>query len=298
MTPIRDVLLVAWFELLRSLRTWRAVALCVLYLVAATGGAWLFVELIGVLENELATQLGVPRTDTPGAMLDQLVASDTFRELLSAMVGSSDLVKGLLDIPVLAVFHLWMGLLLVPFFAASASAECISIDLRSRALRFEALRTGRFELVMGRFVGQVVLTGVASFIALGGVWAVGMFAMVGNEALDLAANLVWLTLRAWAFGLPFVGLGVACSQLTTSSAWARVLAIGLTAGSWVGYGGARWAEQTDYAVVADVALQVLPQGWIRGLWHPTEWMLSATVCAALGVSAVALGYVRFAGRDL
>lgn len=299
MGSLRDSLLIARFEVLRAVRTWRALALIVLHLVAASGGAYLFTRLIGLLENAAADQLGVPTTETPGAMLDTLLQGDQLQELLGAMVGSEHLVAQILDIPVLAIFHLWMGFLILPFFGASASAESVAIDVQSGAVRYEVLRTGRLELVLGRLLGQLALTLVASALSVGGVWAVGMWFMVGNDPLELAAWLGWLTLRAWAFAVPFVGLGVACSQLTSSPAWARVLAVAGTAGSWVAFGFARWAESAQHTLVADLALQLLPQGWMRGLWEPgLGWVPAATVCLVLGVAMAALGFARFARRDL
>lgn len=298
MTSLRDILLVSRFEVLRAIRTWRALALIMLYLVASAGGAWIFVQLLGEMENSIATAMGVPTTDTPGTMLAELMASDSYHRLVSAFTGSEAMADQLVSVPPLAMWHMWLGLLLVPFFAASASAESISIDLSSRALRYEALRTGRLELVLGRAMGQVILTGMATIVSIIAVWFVGMWFMVGNSPVGLAWALMSLSLRAWIFGLPFVGIGICCSQLTASSAWARVLAIGGTAGTWIGFGFMRWVETTWAAPVADAMLQVLPQGWMRGLWGSPDWMLSSLVCLALAGAAGSLGYLRFAGRDL
>ncbi|MEQ1500799.1 MAG: ABC transporter permease subunit [Myxococcota bacterium] len=297
---MRDILLVASFEVRRAIRTWRAVALLVLYAVASGGGAWMFTRFVWLLENTLAEQLHVAKTRVPGAMLAQLVKTDTWREVLTGMTGSPELVDALSPVPPLALFALWFGFLVVPFFAASASAECLAIDVNSRAIRYEAQRTGRLELVLGRFVGQLALTTVAAVGALVVVWIVGMTAMVGNAPLGLAGWLGWYLPRTLAFGVPFVAIGVAASALTASPAWARLLAVGATAGSWVAFGLARWAEdEGKYVVLADVALQVLPQGWLRGLWHPgAGWLASAIACVALGGVLVALGYVPFSRRDL
>lgn len=297
MTSLRDIALVARFEVLRALRTWRALALFVLYAVATCGAAYIFVQIVGLMENSLARQLGVPETRVPGAMLQELVASDSFRSMIEAMAGS-EAADEIIGIPVLAIFNLWLGFVLIPFFAASASAESIAIDAGSRALRFEVLRTGRIELVLGRYVGQLVLTGMATLVSVAGVFAVGMLAMRGNHAIPLGFWLTWLSVRTWAFGMPFVGLGLATSQITSSSAWARVLAVGLTAGTWLLYGALRAVEGTSWGWLADFAFQILPQGWMQLLWAPTGWILGALVCAALGLVATLCGYVHFARRDL
>jgi hypothetical protein len=297
---VRDVLLVARFEVLRAIRTWRALALLVLFGVASAGASYLFVKFVGLIENAVAEQMGVPKTKVPGTMLQTMVASDTWREVVEGMVGADHLVEFILQVPPLAMFHLWFGLLLAPFFAASASAECLAIDVQSRAIRYEALRTGRTELVAGRFLGQVALTGAAIVLSIAVVWGVGVGFMVLPDRIALGAWLAWFSLRAWAFSIPFVGIGVAASQITSSPAWARVIAVGGTAGTWVAYGVARWAEdQQRLPIVTDVTLQLLPQGWMRGLWEPgAGWIVSAVAVIALGGVFAATGYLRFARRDL
>ncbi|MEZ4240998.1 MAG: ABC transporter permease subunit [Myxococcota bacterium] len=295
-----DVLLVARFELHRAVRTWRALALLVLYAVASAGVAWIFVQMVGVMENNLATQLGVAQTETPGAMLAELQSSSMWRDVLGVMTGSPHLVDALVDVPPLALMNLWFGFLVVPFFAASASTESIAIDVQTRAIRFEAQRTGRVELVVGRFLGQLVLTAVAALVSVAVVFVVGATQMVVPDRLALLGWLLWFVPRTLAFGVPFVGLGLAASQVTSSPAWARVLAVGAVAGSWTAFGLARYGEQRrGFALLSDVALQVLPQGWLHGLWEPgVGWLLPAIVCCALGLAAVAAGYLRFQARDL
>jgi ABC-type transport system involved in multi-copper enzyme maturation permease subunit len=294
------VLLVAWFEIHRAIRTWRALALIALYSVASGGAAWLFVRVVGMMENSLARQLSVAPTRTPGAMLSELVRSPMWRDVLEAMTGSPHLVEALVQVPPLALFDLWFGFLIVPFFAASASAECIAIDTASRAIRYEAQRTGRLELVLGRFAGQLVLTALASLASLGVVYATGLLLMVGNEPLSLLGWLAWYAPRTLTYGVPFVAVGVAASQLTSSPAWARVMAVSAVAASWVALGLARYAEiRPGWGVLADVALQLLPQGWLRGLWEPgLGWLGSAVACCAIGAATLCAGYLRFSQRDL
>ncbi len=299
LTSIRDIYLVCRFEVLRAVRTWRAMALFVLYGISTTGAAFLFTRFVKVMENSLARQMGVAETEVPGAMLQELMQSDSFREMIVGMVGSAELLDEILGIPLLAIFNLWVGFILIPFFAAAASAESIAIDTQSRAIRYEVLRTGRLELVIGRFSGQLVLTACATFVACLGVWGVGMFMMRGNMAMPLAFWLCWLSIRAWFFSIPFVGIGMAMSQITTSPAWARVLAVGITAGSWVAFGIARGFEDSErWAIPADLALQILPQGYMNAMWEPVGWMGSAVVCSLLGAVALIIGFARFARRDL
>lgn len=305
-SSIRDTWLVAQFELVRAIRTWRAVAMGVLFIIASAGGTWIFIEIIGGLENTVAENLGVPTTETPGTMLDKLTESKEFRRMIGGMVGDKELVDSVLKVPVLAVFNLWLGLLLMPFLCATSSAESIAIDVQSRALRYEALRTGRLEIVMGRFIGQTILVGVAATLGLVVVWIIGLTAMVGNTPLALAGGLAWFTVRSWFFGVAFIGIGVCASQLTASPAWSRVIALAATAGTWILYGIASmgrnkegFLRDNELDLLWDVIIVLLPQGWMGGLWLPgIEWMAPAIACLGIGVVALLPGFVRFGRRDL
>lgn len=297
---MRDIWLVARFELFRAIRTWRAVALIMLYAVATAGAGYLFAGAVGLAERALAEQLGVAASQVPGSMMNDLMGSERMLEVLGAMVGDEDTAKRLSSVPLVAIFNLWLGFLLVPFFAASASAESIAIDMNNRALRFEALRTSRMELVLGRFLGQLILTALAGAAAVFAMFGTVMWAMVIDHPLEVLGWLGLFAIRTWCFAVPFVGFGVACSQWTTSAAWARVLAVGGTAGSWVLYGVAQWMlEENWMPVVADVMLQVLPQGWIRSMWDPGwGWLMGGGAVLGLGLMSVLLGFVRFWRRDL
>lgn len=295
-----DTWLIARFEVLRAVRTWRALALIVAYLVANLGGCWLFIQGIGQIEEQLAETLGVATTRWPGTMMEQVRQSEQMIDLVKFLMdGTETQARALLELPMLAIFQLWLGLLFIPFMAATTSSECVAIDVGNRAIRYEALRTGRAELVAGRFFGQVLLTMAATVAALAGTWVMGMTCMAAQPPLELAAGLLWLGPRAVAWSLPFIGLGLAASQLTASSAWARVLALVVAAGSYIAYGLCQIAEDAPWTWLADAAEPLLPQTWSAGFWAvDVGWLGSAAACAGLGVGYAALGYLRFTTRDL
>jgi hypothetical protein len=218
---------------------------------------------------------------------------------MKMFVGDEALVAQLVQWPTLVIFQLWQGFLLVPFLAATAASESLALDVQSRAIRFEALRTGRPELIAGRFVGQLALSVFATLVALVAVWVLGITLMIGQDPVELAVGLLVFGPRAILYALPFAGLGIACSAFTSSPAWARVLALTLTAGSSIAYGVLSWVSDPPWTWVADVVLPLLPQTWVGGLWRPDgELLTSSLVCVGLGVAAAGVGYVRFARRDL
>lgn len=294
-----DTALIARFELLRAIRSWTALAVILMYLIANVGGAYVFIRVLGQLENTMAEQLHVATTHWPGAMTDQLRKSKQLKEMFDTFVGNHATAATLIERPFLAVYQLWQGIVLIPFLAATAAAESIASDVRTRAIRFEVIRTGRAEVVAGRMLGQIGLCVVATAIALCGVWVLGLSIMAPQDPVALAWGLVDLGMRAAIFAVPFSGLGIAASQLTASPAWARVLALGGTAASWVVYWILTAMGDSAWGWVSDALLPVMPQSWLQGVWQSDmDLLVSSAACVGLGVVMAALGFARFVRRDL
>lgn len=296
---LRDVLLIARFELLRSLRSWQALSLISAYVIANAGAVWLFIRGLAELEAGVAKTLGIAVSKRPGGIMEHLRAREEYRNLLEMLISDLDAVDRMIDVPVLAVFQLSFGLVLVPFLASTNAAETIAGDLRSRAIRFELLRTGRAELLLGRFGGQLLLCLAASAIAVVAVWVLGMTLMAKQDGVLLAWSLASLGLRAVVFSLPFVAMGVAASCATTSPAWGRVLAMFLTAGSWIAYGILSVAYAAPYTWIADLLLPVLPQSSMSALWRPApSWFASSGMLVLITLGVLGLGFLRLARRDV
>lgn len=300
LTSLRDTLLVARYELLRNLRTWRAIALCALYLTATAGGAYIFTRGLLAMETAAAEVLMVPATEKPGAMTDKLIERGDIEELVGEMVSDdSDVIERLMRWPLLTWFHVWLAMLLIPFVAVTTAAECIAVDMRSRAMRYECVRTGRLEFVFGRMLGQVLLMAAASLLSVTGTWVVGMTAMVGNDPLELAASLLVVTPLVVGLTLPFIGVGVAFSQVTSSPNVARVLGLITTVGSWMVWGLAHQLEDGWAWWFWSPLQYALPHEWMWKLWQPfPEWGIAVAVLALLGMTFAAVGFPLFHRRDL
>jgi ABC-type transport system involved in multi-copper enzyme maturation permease subunit len=298
-TSLRDALLVARFQLARAVRTRSALALCTLYLLGSTGVTYVFTRILLEIENETARLLKVPVVTRPGAMLDTLRERGDLENILGALVGSPDLLDWALQQPILSIIHFWFALGVLPFLAVAVGAESVAPDARNRSLRFELVRTGRLELITGRFIGQAVLLFVATCIAPIGTWLVAMLGMVNQPPLEQASTLLVASPRLWLWSLPFLGLGVACSQLTSTVNFARSIALGATVGTWLLFATTKseWAEARPY--YGALIEPIVPQSYLMDLWGPgTAWMASGAVLGLLGFVAALSTLPIFARRNL
>lgn len=296
---LRDAGLIAWFHLRRALRTRSAVVLALANALIAGGGAWFFTRVLLELERAAARTLRVPETKRPGAMLDTLREQDQLSDILRPLVGSDELLEWALQLPVLTPIHFWLALGVMPFLAVALGAETVAPDVRDRSLRYELVRTGRLELLLGRFAGQALLLGLATVVAAGGTWLISATVMVQQPLLAQAASLLGLTPRLWLWALPFLGLGVAASQLTGNVNVARALGLGAALASWIGFGilQSPWGE--EHPVLVDLVEPLLPQGWMMDLWGPgLGWWSSGLVLGALGVVFALLAWPVFGRRNL
>jgi ABC-type transport system involved in multi-copper enzyme maturation permease subunit len=296
-----DTAIVARFQLLRALRTRTALLLCLSYMLVATGGSWLFTRILLQVEHAAARTLRVPETDRPGAMLEVLRGRGELRDFFSDLLGDPGLVDWAMELPFLTVIHFWLGLGFLPFLALAVGADAVSPDLRERTLRWELVRTGRLELLFGRLLALSALAALAVVCSGLGTWLVAMLAMVKQPPLQQATSLLALSPRLLAWSLPWVGVGIACSQLTATVNLARSLALFTGFASWIAWGWLsgeipRWQSP---GWLSDLLSPLLPQGWMLQLWGPgTDWTLAAAVLTALAAVGMLSGYPLFSRKDL
>jgi len=298
-TSLRDTLLVTRAQLARAIRTRHMIVLCLAYVLFCCGGAYMFTRGIHQMEKVAASALGVPETQRPGSMLDVLRERGDIERIFESMLEDPQVVQWAIELPILSVFFFWFGLGVIPFLAAMGGADSISPSVRDRSIRFELIRTGRLEVVAGRFLGQAALNFVALLIAAMGTWIVAMTAMVQQPGLQQAATLAEFSFRLWVWSLPFVGLGVACSQLTESSQWSRIMGLTAVAGSWGLFGYFSVDRQGVRAVLGDMIRPVLPQTQMLGLWQQDlGWALPAGLLCALSLALCLIPFPLFARRSL
>ena len=107
MNSIRDTLCIAFFHILRSIRTRTILFLIFVYLLISGGTSWIGRSIVHEFEKQAADTLMVPQTKTPGAMIETLRQQEDFHRLIKAMIPDAELLEWALTIPILTIFAVY-----------------------------------------------------------------------------------------------------------------------------------------------------------------------------------------------
>jgi hypothetical protein len=297
---LRDALVVAEQDLAESLRSRKALVLLGLYLAGALAACGIFVRVLQEVEGVLADTLRVSRTERPGAMTQRLMESDELHRILRGLIGDADLAIELVQIPPMALFYGWVALTFVPPLVALTSGDAVANELSTGSARFAFFRTDRTSWAVGKLLGQGALLGVG--VGLGGVGAfiVGWSGLLSFEPGPNALWLLRLGLRAWVYGLAWLGIVMGAGQLTRSVPKARGLALGalVLVGTASVLLGSDWVLERA-PVIAPTVHQLLPGAHQIDLWRPEigRRAVAVVVLLALGGGAFALGHQRLLRVD-
>ena len=297
-TGLRDILLIAGFDLRSSLRSRKAIVILTLYLALSVGAALIFLQALSGIEGAAADTLGVASTERPGAMTEQLMGSEGFLDMVSAMIRDRSLAEDLVRLPPMALLYGWMSLLFVPVLIALTSADAISEELASGSVRFALLRTDRLGWALGKLAGQAALLATGILLGAAGVYLVGLLRLVGFQPGRSAIWLLLLSGRSWIYGLAWLGLSTGLSQLSRSASRARALALFALFGTSL-LGSQLLRLRVTAPLLAETIGQLLPQSHRLDLWRPEllDRLPALIILPALGGLFFAAGHGIFSRRD-
>jgi ABC-type transport system involved in multi-copper enzyme maturation permease subunit len=294
---LRETLWVGWYETVESVRT-RLFQIVILAYIGAVGASnALFVAVVKEMEEHAAEAMGVPATTRPGAMLGSLVEQGELDEMVEFIGGNTELLQW----HPLVLWASASGMFILPAVLTFTSATSLAEEVKTRSIRYLACRTGRLQIGLGKFLGQLQLGLVA--VLCGGVvsLAIGGLAMTGLPLGRIALELLELTPRILLFSVPMVGLGLCASQLMSSGNAARIVAlIGLIGLQILDSYLANKVGLDTAGRLADLARMLLPaHGW-SAYWSLdwTELLGGMGRSLALGLLYFSAGFMYFQRRDL
>lgn len=298
---VHEVWWVARYEVGEGLRT-RLFQLALLGYLGGIGVAnWILVKILSQMEAGLATTMGLPPTERPGAMMNTLLADGRLNELIAPIVGGTDAATTLLTTPVAALWGGAAAMALLPVLLVFGASGSVAGEVQSRSIRYLACRTGRLQIGLGKLAGQLLLTLLAA--ALGVVLSVALTLtlMVGNDPVTLFTTLSIRTGWALAYAVPFAALALAASQVVANPNGARFLAAAVLFGMPI------LANQLDRLAGVDLVgrlcdmagLFLATSNWVD-LWSPDPATAGTAALRGLvlGILYFSVGFWRFNGRDL
>lgn len=300
---LRDVGLIARFELLESVRTRRVLVLVLLFLLGGGFSAWGFASFLGNAEAAAAHALNAPSTNRPGASLSALEHTSIYRDLVKSLVDDPQAAAALAAIPPIVLVFAWLTMTFAPALVLLTSSDAVSAEIETRSLRYTLLRTGRVEYAAGKLAGQLAL--LAAVLLLSGITflTVSAISLSGLSLGDSA--LAMLRLWPWIFAdtLPYVGLALGASMLASSGRGGWALSIGGVVLLSLAHVAAQWPT-LRHGGIAPALLDLLdyttPFPRRYGLIAPVGPTFFHALAVTLGTFAAytGLGLWRFRRRDL
>ncbi len=294
MSRLRTVGLVAGFDLYESLRSRKALALILIYVVIAIGGTALFSSLVNRLFAQIGEQLGPE-------MVDKLLESEEVVKLVTRLTGGDEvLARELLRIPPLALFYEWLITTFMPLIVVLSSADAISNEISTGSARFSLFRVDRAGWAYGKLVGQTLLMIVGILIGAVACWGMGMAQL---DRIDATNSFYWLmrmSLRGAFYGFAYLGIALCASQLVRSNGAARGIALLLAFGaSFVGGILAIPALVEKSPDLVNFAHKLFPNGHASSLFRPelSDRLVGMVALLAIGFAWFSLGYWRLSRRD-
>jgi len=297
---LRNAWTVTLHELTDSIRSRRAIVLLILYTLNAVVATLLFVKVLHELENQIEKAAGVTQSEAVGGTTSALWKNRGFREMLSHLVGNRETAEKLLETPPLPLFYGWLSFFYTPLLVMLLSASRISEEIWSGSVRFAMFRTSRLSWCVGKYAGQALQLLVALLLSGLAAWITGWLRM---SFFDPGANLAAITvfsLKAWVYGLAFLGLALGVSQIIASPHIATAVALIAMMGCGVLSMFADWITRQPWRDILGVADLFVPGGHKMDLWLPDAAHVGpATVfLLALGAAYLLAGYGAFSRRNL
>ena len=329
-TPLRDIFLVAGFELRELARSKRALMFAALYMLVAAVGSYGFVELISRVPlppspNQIRRDRGGPfsnfnqptpsrpdpaATGTAGAAAKpqqaRLFQRDSpFRGILSGSVDEQDAVDFLAAMPAITLLHMLISILIRPLVIMITSSESISQEHQSRGVRYVALRTGRAEFVLGKILGQGVTMALTTLLAGAVCMAIAAWRLQDFEFFPTLSALFLFWPRLLAYCFAFLGLAGLCSMNTNSTVGSRTFSlIGLVSLWFISHLVNVYIDYLDVTGGWARLLRAIdffsPFSHQNDLWYPEVARYGGAMASLifLGAFYLAIGLINYRERDL
>ena len=289
----RKLALVARFELAEARRSRLIGLVLALYGAGAALGTYIFAGTLAGAERTVRDSL-----DGALSVPDDVVRRQVLPGLIRFWVDDPALQKQLLDVEPLAIFYGFMAFNLVAPLVLLTSGNAHASEIASGGTRFVLTRVDRLSWALGKLAGHALLLLIGLFV---GASAAALVAWSG-AGIDVT-SAVWLgrvSLRAWVYGLAYLGLFSFVALVVRSPSRVRSFSVALLFLLWIGRALCSSPLVTAQVPLLAHLVWVFPGQYELALWSP-RWLESlAATGALLAIAGVAftLGYASFRRGDV
>ena len=289
----RQIYFVARLDLVNALRSRRAQAMLLLYVMAVLGSTYVFCRLLEAAQEAVGS--AVPLTES-------LARSPGFRIFVARLTGDAGVAERLTSTPPLALFFGWLSLTFLPFLVVVNSSDAVGAQVRTGEARFVTFRAGRLPFALGTLGSNALLMTLGLMLGAAGTLLLGS-AMLGVGMLFADARaMVSIGTGAWCYSFAYLGLALGVSQLVSSATAARGLGLAAFLGLFLCSALLRWSWVADLLPEAllSAARWFFPQDHSLGLWRLTlaERLPPKAALVFLGALYFLPGWLYFRRRDL
>jgi ABC-type transport system involved in multi-copper enzyme maturation permease subunit len=294
MASLRSIGLVAQFDLFESLRSRKAIALILIYVVISLAGSALFIQGLNRLRARIEDRLGA---DVATEVLESEQTVDAIAELVD---DDKDFARSIVTTPPLALFNGWLALTFIPLVVMLTSTDAVSNELVTGSARYALFRVDRLSWALGKLAGQALLMIVGIAVGTLASYLLGAAMLDGFKAADTAWWMARLAGRAAIYGFAYLGVALCASMLVKSNGGARGIGIGMLFLLWM-FGSILGAE-----VVVKIAPTFInavhglfPNAYWTDLWRPAirDRLFAMAALLVIGAVYFGLGYLRLSRRD-
>ncbi len=297
---LRNTWTVTLHELTDSIRSRRAIVLLILYALNAIVATLIFVKVLHEIENQFEKAVGVAQAEKAGGTTSALWKNRSFREMVSHLVGNRETAEKLLETPPLALFFGWLSFFYTPLLVMLMSASRISEEIWSGSVRFVMFRTSRLSWCAGKYAGQALQLLVALLLSGLAAWITGWCRLAFFDPGANAIAIAIFSMKAWIYGIAFLGLAMGVSQVIASPNVATAVGFIVMVVFAVLSMLAEWVVRQPWREILNVVDLLVPGGHKMDLWLPDAMHVgTATVfLLALGAAYMLAGYAGFSRRNL
>jgi ABC-type transport system involved in multi-copper enzyme maturation permease subunit len=200
----------------------------------------------------------------------------------------------------MALFYGWLAMNFVPLLVLFTSADAISGDVSSGAVRFSLFRTDRISWAVGKLIGQTSLMAVGVLVGALVCWLTGLIWLDQMPVGETALWLLRISGRSIVYSFAYLGMVMCASQLARTGARSGGLALLIMFLASV-IGTVVQAEPIERQApeLFRGLSKLFPNGHHLALWHPGffESFSAMLGLVLIGLAWFGLGFWRFSTRD-